>query len=164
MLKIPDGSFSRGVFKAETPAELKKIAKSLFADSDLILAQEFMPTDFDWRVGVLDGQPLFVSQYRMAPKHWQIYNHGATGRGKSGGFATFAVEDTPADVLDVALKAANLMGNGLYGVDLKQNDRGVFVVEVNDNPNIDQGVEDKVLKDKLYERLIDSFISRIRVR
>ncbi|MDF1794192.1 MAG: RimK family protein [Thalassobaculaceae bacterium] len=164
VLKIPDGSFSRGVFKAETPAELKKIAKTLFADSDLILAQEFMPTEFDWRVGVLDGQPLFVSQYRMAPKHWQIYNHGATGRGKSGGFATMSVEETPADVLDVALQAAKLMGSGLYGVDLKQNDRGVFVVEVNDNPNIDQGVEDKVLKDKLYERLIDSFIHRIRAR
>ena len=164
VLKIPDGSFSRGVFKAENPAELKKIAKALFADSDLILAQEFMPTEFDWRVGVLDGQPLFVSQYKMAPKHWQIYNHGATGRGKSGGFATFAVEDSPRDVLDVAMKAANLMGTGLYGVDLKQNDRGVFVVEVNDNPNIDQGVEDKVLKDKLYERLIDSFITRIKAR
>ena len=161
VLKIPDGSFSRGVMKADDMAALKRMSRDLFADSDLILAQEFMPTEFDWRVGVLDGKPLFVSQYTMAPKHWQIYNHGATGRAKAGGFRTLAVEDTPKPVLDIATAAARLMGQGLYGVDLKQNDRGVFVVEVNDNPNIDSGVEDKVLKDALYRTLLDSFVRRI---
>jgi len=164
VLKIPDGSFSRGVLKAEDPASLKHIAKTLFADSDLILAQEFMPTTFDWRVGVLDGVPLFVSQYEMAPKHWQIYNHNARGRAKAGGFTTLTVEDTPSEVIDMAVRAASLMGVGLYGVDLKQNDRGVFVVEVNDNPNIDSGVEDKVLKDALYRTLLDSFVRRIEAR
>src|SRR3546814_13063348 len=81
---------------------LKRISKELFTDSDLILAQEFMPTEFDWRVGVLDGKPLFVSQYTMAPKHWQIYNHGASGRAKHGGFRTLAIEATPTQILDVA--------------------------------------------------------------
>lgn len=161
VLKIPDGSFSVGVKKADNLDDLKRISKELFTDSDLILAQEFMPTEFDWRVGVLDGKPLFVSQYTMAPKHWQIYNHGASGRAKHGGFRTLAVEDTPKQVLDMAVAATRLMGQGLYGVDLKQNDRGVFVVEVNDNPNIDSGVEDKVLKDALYRTILDSFIRRI---
>jgi len=161
VLKIPDGSFSRGVVKAADMAEFKRHTKALFADSDLILAQEFMPTRFDWRVGVLDGRPLFVSQYRMAPRHWQIYNHGASGNARAGGFQTIAVEAAPDEVIAVAVKAAGLMGDGLYGVDLKQNEQGVFVVEVNDNPNIDQGVEDKVLKDKLYRTLIESFIRRI---
>ena len=64
-------------------------------------------------------------------------------------------------MIEVAIKAAALMGIGLYGVDLKQNDRGVFVVEVNDNPNIDAGVEDKILKDKLYQIILESFIRRI---
>ncbi|MCR9176354.1 MAG: RimK family protein [Alphaproteobacteria bacterium] len=161
VLKIPDGSFSRGVVKANDSADFRRITRELFEDSDLILAQEFMPTEFDWRVGVLDGTPLFVSQYKMAPKHWQIYNHGASGRNQSGGFSTVAVEDAPAEVVDVAIKAAALMGSGLYGVDLKQNDRGVFVVEVNDNPNIDAGVEDKILKDRLYQIILESFIRRI---
>lgn len=161
VLKIPDGSFSRGVIKADDHEALKRMSRQLFSDSDLILAQEFMPTEFDWRVGVLDGKPLFVSQYQMAPKHWQIYNHTATGRARHGGFRTLAVEDTPKQVLDIAVAATRLMGQGLYGVDLKQNDRGVFVVEVNDNPNIDSGVEDKVLKDALYRTLLESFIQRI---
>ncbi|GHD54776.1 hypothetical protein GCM10017083_32900 [Thalassobaculum fulvum] len=161
VLKIPDGSFSRGVMKADNLDMLKRMSRELLDDSDLILAQEFMPTEFDWRVGVLDGKPLFVSQYTMAPKHWQIYNHTATGPAKSGGFRTMAVEDTPKQVLDTAVAAARLMGTGLYGVDLKQNSRGVFVVEVNDNPNIDAGVEDKVLKDALYRKLLESFVRRI---
>lgn len=164
VLKIPDGSFSRGVHKADSPAALKHIAKTLFSDSDLILAQEFMPTAFDWRVGVLDGQPLFVSQYEMAPKHWQIYNHNARGRAKTGGYATLAVDNAPAEVIDTAVRAAGLMGDALYGVDLKQNDHGIFVVEVNDNPNIDAGIEDKVLKDALYRTLLDSFVRRIETR
>jgi glutathione synthase/RimK-type ligase-like ATP-grasp enzyme len=161
VLKIPDGSFSRGVLKASNAEDFKRITHELFQDSDLILAQEFMPTEFDWRVGILDGRPIFVSQYKMAPKHWQIYNHSASGRNQSGGFSTIAVEDAPKEVLDVAVRAAALMGQGLYGVDLKQNGKDVFVVEVNDNPNIDAGVEDRVLRDRLYQIILESFVRRI---
>lgn len=49
------------------------------------------------------------------------------------------VEEVPKKVITTALKAANLIGDGLYGVDLKQNDKGVYVIEINDNPNIDSG-------------------------
>jgi len=61
VVKIPDGSFSRGVHKVETSEELKKLSDKLFEDTDLLLAQKFMPTEFDWRVGVLSGEPLFAS-------------------------------------------------------------------------------------------------------
>ena len=101
-----------------------------------------MFTEYDWRVGVLNRQPLFVCQYKMAPRHWQVVRHGEGGRVTEGGCKTLAVADAPKDVVETAIKAANLMGDGLYGVDLKQNERGVFVIEVNDNPNIDRGTED----------------------
>ena len=58
VLKIPDGSFSRGVAKVADRAELERMVRGMLEDSDLILAQEFMYTDYDWRVGVLDGEPL----------------------------------------------------------------------------------------------------------
>ena len=79
VVKIPDGSFSRGVHKVETGEALKKLSDELFEDTDLLLAQKFMPTKFDWRVGVLDGEPLFVCQYQMARGHWQIIKHGPNG-------------------------------------------------------------------------------------
>ena len=53
------------------------------------------------------------------------------------------------------------MGNGLYGVDIKQTDKGFLVIEVNDNPNIEHGVEDKILQDKLYTAILQDFIRRI---
>ncbi|GKT33749.1 hypothetical protein ADUPG1_007500, partial [Aduncisulcus paluster] len=54
-----------------------------------------------------------------------------------------------------ALKATALIGDGLYGVDLKHVDDKCYLIEVNDNPNIDSGIEDAVLGDVLYDRIIE---------
>jgi glutathione synthase/RimK-type ligase-like ATP-grasp enzyme len=165
VLKIPDGSFSRGVFKVESKAELQEVARKLFQRSAVILAQEFMYTAYDWRVGVLGRKPLFVSQYFMSRKHWQIVHHHTDGRVEEGGFKTWSVEEAPREVVELGLKAANLIGDGLYGVDIKQTEQGsVHVIEINDNPNLDKGVEDAVLKDALYERVLEEFVRRIEKR
>ncbi|MBF0153491.1 MAG: RimK family protein [Magnetococcales bacterium] len=161
VLKVPDGSFSRGIHKANNRAELEEHAARLFIESRLILAQEYMYTAFDWRIGILNGRPLYASQYHMSRNHWQIYRHQPDGTVTGGGFRTMAVEEAPADVVETARRAAILVGTGLYGVDLKQNGRGVHVIEVNDNPNIDHGVEDKAIKDLLYTRILREFIDRI---
>ncbi len=161
ILKIPDGSFSRGVHKAENKAEMLEICRKLFKTSDLILAQEYMYTDFDWRVGILDGKPLFVCKYLMTKGHWQIYEHGDEGQAESGGFETLSVEDAPKKVVKTALRAARLIGDGLYGVDLKQTPKGVFVIEVNDNPSIDSEVEDLILGMDLYRVVMASFRARL---
>jgi glutathione synthase/RimK-type ligase-like ATP-grasp enzyme len=161
VLKIPDGSFSRGVFKANSRRELEDIARRLLTESDLILAQEFVYTEFDWRIGVLNKKPLYASQYFMSRKHWQIVDHTAKGGPRHGGYATLDVAQVPPSIIRTALKAANLIGDGLYGVDLKQTPRGVMVIEVNDNPSIDSGVEDKILGDALYRSIIGDFIRRL---
>ncbi|WP_439814252.1 RimK family protein [Zavarzinia sp. CC-PAN008] len=164
VLKIPDGSFSRGVKKVDNADEFVDVSRIMLKDSELILAQEFMPTEFDWRIGVLEGQAIFACQYMMARKHWQIINHGPGGTVQDGAARTFAVEDVPKEVVRVAEQAARLIGDGLYGVDLKQTKSGVFVIEVNDNPNIDCGVEDKVLRDDLYRLILGSFQRRLEAR
>jgi glutathione synthase/RimK-type ligase-like ATP-grasp enzyme len=164
VLKVPDGAFSRGVFKVQDEAELRKIAGRLLEDSDLILAQEFVPTTFDWRVGVLARQPLYVCQYFMPKNHWQILKHEPDGRVQEGAFKTFAVEDAPREVVELGCKAAGLIGDGLYGVDLKQTEHGFVVIEVNDNPSIEIGVEDAVLKDELYRRVLAELVRRIEGR
>jgi glutathione synthase/RimK-type ligase-like ATP-grasp enzyme len=161
VLKIPDSAFSLGVFKVSSEVEFRAKAAELLEDSDLVLAQEFLPTDFDWRVGVLDRKPLYVCRYFMSKDHWQIYNHARKDEDRMGEFDTMAVEDAPADVIDTALRAANLIGDGLYGVDLKQRDGKCYVIEINDNPNIDAGVEDELLGHELYERVMRSFLDRI---
>jgi glutathione synthase/RimK-type ligase-like ATP-grasp enzyme len=164
ILKIPDGSFSRGVYKAEQKSELKDICHKLFKESDLILAQEYMYTDFDWRVGILDNKPLFVCKYLMSTGHWQIYDHNNEAEAESGGFETIAVEAAPKKVVKTALRAAKLIGDGLYGVDLKETRGGVYVIEVNDNPSIDGDVEDKELGMELYRRIMRSFLQRLELQ
>lgn len=164
VLKIPDGSFSRGVFKADDARQFKEITEKLFKESDLILAQEFLYTQFDWRIGILHGQPLFACQYFMSRAHWQVVKHEASGRAVEGGFRTLAIEETPKAVVDTALNLAGLIGDGLYGVDLKQNENGIFVIEINDNPNIDAGIEDRILGDRLYEIIIGEFVQRLEAR
>jgi len=159
-VKIPDGSFSRGVHKIETPAEFKRVCDELFEETDLLLAQKFLPTEFDWRVGVLAGEPLFVCQYRMARGHWQIVKHRADGSSREGGFKTFDVEQAPSALIDVAVRAARPIGDGFYGVDIKQTDSGFVVMEVNDNPNLEHGIEDVVGKDEVWIRLLRWFIDR----
>ena len=58
------------------------------------------------------------------------------------------------------MRAARPIGQGFYGVDLKQTDRGIVVMEVNDNPNLDHGVEDAVGKDEVWIKLLKWFIER----
>jgi glutathione synthase/RimK-type ligase-like ATP-grasp enzyme len=163
VLKQPDSAFSKGVVKAENEADFREKLDTLFEKSDLIIAQEFMASDFDWRVGILDRKPFYVCKYYMAQGHWQICNWDGESIGdrRFGRSETLRVEDAPPAVVQAALKAANLIGDGFYGVDLKQIGDKVVVIEVNDNPSIDAGVEDLVLKDELYLTVIRSIISRI---
>lgn len=164
VLKIPDGCFSMGVHKAADVEEFRKVAKSMFEDSDIILAQEFVRTEFDWRIGVLNGQPLFACKYFMANGHWQVINHSSSEKeGVLGKTKTFPVEEVPKQVISLAVKASNLIGHGLYGVDIKQLDKGLMVIEVNDNPDIDSGVEDEYLGDELYRKILLELVRRLEL-
>ena len=160
VVKIPDGSFSRGVHKVDTPEEFRRIADGLFEETDLLLAQKFLPTQFDWRVGMLAGEPLFVCQYRMARGHWQVVKYRPDGSSHEGGFTAFAVDKAPPDLIDIAMRAARPIGHGFYGVDIKESDRGFIVMEVNDNPSLEHGIEDQVGKDEIWMRLLKWFIER----
>lgn len=163
ILKQPDGAFSKGVFKIESLEQFKQVRESMFEKSDLLIAQEFLPTPFDWRVGIIDGQVLFVCKYFMASKHWQIINWNARKETtRDGEVACIAIDQAPSGLLKTALKATSLIGKGLYGVDMKEVGEKFYVIEINDNPNIDSGIEDKILKDKLYDTIMDVFLSKIK--
>lgn len=164
ILKKPDSSFSQGVIRADDKQSLNRELDNFLSKSDLIIAQEFMPTEYDWRIGILDKTPLFACKYFMAKGHWQIYTWHGRHLTKSGAFATMPISAVPEKVIKTALRAANLIGDGFYGVDIKEKGDKVYVVEVNDNPNVDCGVEDAVLKENLYLSIMHSFLSRIKAK
>ena len=166
VIKRPEGCFSTGVFRAETPDELDALLKKLFQDMDVVIGQEFLPSQFDWRIGILNHQPIFACKYYMATGHWQVYNwasedEGADGFHKVGNSDCIPLAEVPAAVIRTAKRAAACIGNGLYGVDLKESGGKVYVIEVNDNPNIDADVEDIIEGERLYDRLAEDLARRI---
>ncbi len=164
VLKRPDSSFSAGVVKPKTSAELKTYLETFFSKSELVVAQEFLRSSFDWRVGVIDNRALYVCRYHMVRGHWQIQKaHGERGR-VYGKVDTLALDDAPSAVVDLALRATALIGRGLYGVDIKDVEGELFVMEINDNPSIESGVEDTVLKDELYAAIMQVFFDRLELR
>ena len=72
-----------------------------------------------------------------------------------------SIEHVPREVIQLALRAANAIGDGLYGVDIKTVNGRHVLMEVNDNPNVDRGVEDAVLGDKLYDRIMKVLKARV---
>lgn len=164
VLKQPDSSFSRGVKRIDEEAALLPAVDELLDTSDLIIAQQYLPTPYDWRIAILDNQALFACKYHMARDHWQIVKTSDQGVTSGGKVETVAVQDVPPRVLQTALRATKYIGDGLYGVDLKEVGKEVFVIEINDNPNIDAGYEDRLLGDTLYEHVMRVFLDRIQRR
>jgi glutathione synthase/RimK-type ligase-like ATP-grasp enzyme len=164
VLKQPDGAFSTGVVKAESPQALAKKLDEMLAKSELVIAQEYLATDFDWRVGVLDRRALFACKYFMAPGHWQVIKHERGCAPYKGAAIAVPLTEVPQQVLRVAVDAANLIGDSLYGVDLKQIGDRCVVIEINDNPNVDAGDEDGAAQDGLYRAIMEVFLRRIEAR
>ena len=154
VLKAPYTSFSRYVEKVACETSFRDVAARFFRKSDVLAVQKFMPTAFDWRVGVLGGKVLYVCKYMIPKGKWK---HGAKLRGKPtfiwGRTVSLKTENAPTELKDLALKACSVIGHGLYGVDIKEANGNYVVVEVNDNPSIYAGYEDLRSKD-LYGKII----------
>lgn len=163
VLKRPDSSFSRGVVRARDKGELERLLDGMFRESDLVIAQEFLESDFDWRIGVLEGRALFACKYYMARGHWQIED-AKRGERVFGRVETLPLEEVPTALVRLAERCAQLVGNGLYGLDIKETRDRFLVMEINDNPNIDAGFEDKVLGDELYRIVMRTFLDRLENR
>ncbi len=155
VIKAPYTSFSRYVEKVACETSFRDVAKRFFKKSDVLAIQKFTPTTFDWRVGVLGNEVLYVCKYMIPKGKWK---HGAKLRGKPtvvwGRTEALDKQTAPPRLLEVALKACSVVGKGLYGVDLKEVNGDYVVVEVNDNPSIYAGYEDSVDKD-IYKKIIN---------
>ena len=155
VIKAPYTSFSRYVEKAACETSFREIAKRYFKKSDTIAIQKFTPTQFDWRIGVLNDQVLYTCKYMIPKGRWK---HGAKLRGKPtviwGRTVSMKKQNTPLRLRKTALKACRAVGKGLYGVDVKEVNGEFVVVEVNDNPSIYAGYED--LRDMdIYSKIIN---------
>jgi len=63
VLKLPESSFSVGVFKVKDRTDLEAKLHSMLEESSLALVQEYLYTDYDWRIGVLNGRAIYACKY-----------------------------------------------------------------------------------------------------
>lgn len=162
VLKKPDGCFSNAVHLIKSKDDFQKYATEYFATSDLLIAQEFLPSSFDWRIGVLDNRILYVCKYYMVSNHWKIVSDSdSTKNPREGKSEAVPLSKVPAKAKSLALKVASIIGNGFYGVDIKEVDGKFYIIEINDNPSIDAGCEDELLGEHLYEEIISLIRRRV---
>jgi glutathione synthase/RimK-type ligase-like ATP-grasp enzyme len=161
VLKKPDSSFSQGVVKVSSMEEYEQKLSGLLKESELIIGQEFLPTDYDWRIGILNQEIFYACKYLMAKDHWQIYNWADSSDENYGNVECVPLDKVPQEILQTSLKAANLIGSGLYGVDAKFKDGKPYIIEINDNPSMDCGYEDRLIKDDLYHKVMSYFKNKL---
>lgn len=155
ILKIPDSCFSQGVFKARDKVEFDYLLHHI--SSPKVVCQEFIETKFDWRITIFDNQFLFAVKYFMVQDDWKIIKYDRKGNYIDGNHECVAIADVPSHVLALAAKCNKFITNGLYGIDIKQVDDRAYVIEINDNANIDAGIEDGIEGDKIYDTIIRWF-------
>lgn len=161
IVKLPDGSFSTAVHQVHNREKLAMVREKLGSESPMLVGQAWVPSDYDWRVGVLDGRPIFGCRYHMVKGHWQIRKQGPSGATRDGRTEAVPLEQVPRAVRWVAAKAARVLGDGLFGVDLKETRNGPVVLEVNDNPDIYRDGEAGAEGDRVFEALSEWFVDRI---
>lgn len=96
-------------------------------------------------------------QILYGQKHWQIYKWDQPNHLYAGDAEAVPINQVPDFVLKTALKGANLIGDGFYGIDLKEINHKAYLIEINDNPNVDYGVEDEILGKNYILTLCDIF-------
>lgn len=154
IVKEPSTSFSLRVEKVSDIAGFFQVAHRFIHLSDWIVVQQYVESKYDWRIGVLDGKFLYACKYTIPSVTFKI-QASVNGHVVYCGVESVPERDVPPHVIRLGIDAANAIGNGLYGVDIKNNNGDACVIEVNDNPSIESGEDD------CYPRVFDQIIDHL---
>ena len=152
IVKEPSTSFSLRVEKVNDTAGFFRVARRFIKLSDWIVVQQYIESRYDWRVGVLDGKLLYVCKYTIPTDTFKI-QASVNGHLVYCGVESISQDKVPPHVISLGIDAANAIGRGLYGVDIKNNNGDAYVIEVNDNPSIESGEDD------CYPRVFEQIVS-----
>jgi glutathione synthase/RimK-type ligase-like ATP-grasp enzyme len=157
IIKTPYTRFSSHVEKAEGEGEFIKISRHLLRKSRVLVLQEYVQSDFDWRVGILKNEILYLCKYCIPSGGWKVKSK-INGRNVWGDTIAVPRDSICPELKDLCISLSKCVGDGLYGLDVKEMNDGYKVIEINDNPSIYAGYEDKVDTD-IYEKIIKALVS-----
>ncbi len=157
IIKTPYTRFSSHVEKAQDEKEFIEISKKFLRKSKILIVQEYIMSDFDWRVGILENKILYLCKYCIPDGGWKVKSN-INGKNVWGDTIAFPRDSISPELKDVCIDLSKYVGDGLYGLDVKETDNGYKVIEINDNPSLYEGYEDTVDID-IYEKIINSLVS-----
>ncbi len=104
-----------------------------------------------------NGELLYACRYIIPSETFKIQ------ASVNGHIVYCDVESVPADqvppeVIDLGIEAGNAIGKGLYGVDIKESNGKLYVIEVNDNPSLEGG------EDANYPDMFRNIVSYLMTR
>ncbi|HEY5782926.1 MAG TPA: RimK family alpha-L-glutamate ligase, partial [Lysobacter sp.] len=134
VIKLNEGTQGAGVMLTEKPSASRGVIEALRGLYANFLVQEFIDEakGADVRCFVVGGR-VVAAMKRQAPKGDFRSNLHRGGTAK--GVRASAAEQ------EVAVRAAQVLGLGVAGVDLIRSDRGPLVLEVNASPGL-EGIEE----------------------
>jgi len=141
IIKEPSTSFSLRVEKVHDITGFFRVARRFIKLSDWIVVQQYIESKYDWRIGVLDGKLLYACKYTIPSDTFKI-QASVNGHIVYCGVESVSPDMVPPHVIRLGIAAADAIGSGLYGVDIKNNNGDAYVIEVNDNPSIESGEDD----------------------
>ncbi len=157
IIKTPYTRFSSHVEKANNREEFIEISKRFLRKSKVVIVQEYIRSDFDWRVGILKNQVLYLCKYCIPRGGWKVKSK-INGRNVWGETIAVPRDSISLELKDICIGLSKSVGDGLYGLDVKETEDGYRVIEINDNPSIYDGYEDSIDRD-IYEKIITALAS-----
>lgn len=157
IIKTPYTRFSSHVEKASNEIEFIEISKHLLRKAKVLVLQEYIHSDFDWRVGILRNEVLYLCKYCMPKGGWKVKSK-VDGKTVWGDTIAISRDSIDPELKEISINLSKCIGSGLYGLDVKEINDGYKVIEINDNPSIYDGYEDTVDKD-IYEKIINALVS-----
>ncbi len=157
VIKTPYTRFSSHVEKANNEEEFVKISKHLLRKTKILVLQEYISSSFDWRVGILRNEILYLCKYCIPLGGWKVKSK-INGKNVWGKTIAVSRDSISPELKEICIRLSGCVGDGLYGLDVKETSGGYKVIEINDNPSIYEGYEDAVDND-IYEKIINALVS-----
>jgi len=141
VLKEPSTSYSNRVKKVHRVEDFLQTAHAYLKMADELVVQEYIESEEDWRIGVLNGRFLFASRY-VLPRESDQEQAVDSEEIPYYGIEMMREDEVPGGAIDLAIHACKVVGSGLFSVDIKERKGNMYVIEVNDNPSLESGEEE----------------------
>jgi len=155
VIKASQGTQGDSVHLAHSIRDAKELAYRLLANRETVLVQEYIRESHGRDVRVIVAGGEVIAAMRRVARGREFRSNFHLG----GQVETIELEDEYAKV---AIRAANLLGIEVGGVDLLEGRSGPILLEVNSSPGL-EGIE-KASKINVAGRIIDMISQRHRIQ